>query len=74
MIGLLWRDAFASDSEILRRLLYNGVRRHRSLNKDAPVIRQIQRIGRIKSHATFGALHHHYAELKFSVHTGASTH
>src|SRR4029077_5587884 len=41
----------------LRRILksyadyYNCVRTHRSLNKDAPVTRQIQRIGSIKSHA-----------------------
>jgi transposase InsO family protein len=40
---------------------YNSVRTHRSLNKDAPVTRQIQRIGSIKSHAILGGLHHHYA-------------
>src|SRR4030088_3253944 len=51
----------------LRRILksyadyYNSVRTHRSLNKDAPVTRQIQRIGSIKSHAILGGLHHHYA-------------
>ncbi len=50
----------------LRRVLksyadyYNGVRTHRSLNKDAPVTRQIHRIGSIKSHAILGGLHHHY--------------
>jgi hypothetical protein len=31
------------------------------LNKDAPVTRQIQRIGNIKSYAILGGLHHHYA-------------
>src|SRR5258706_2490979 len=40
---------------------YNDIRTHRSLDKDAPVIRQIQRIGSIKSHAILGGLHHHYA-------------
>jgi transposase InsO family protein len=51
----------------LRRILksyadyYNCDRTHRSLNKDAPVTRQIQRIGSIKSHAILGGLHHHYA-------------
>ena len=51
----------------LRRVLksyadyYNSVRTHRSLNKDAPATRQIQRIGSIKSHAILGGLHHHYA-------------
>ena len=48
----------------LRRVLksyadyYNSVRTHRSLNKDAPVTRQIQRIGSIKSHAILGGLQH----------------
>ena len=51
----------------LRRVLksyadyYNSVRTHRSLNKDAPVSRPVQRIGSIKSHAILGGLHHHYA-------------
>src|SRR6266704_393370 len=40
---------------------YNDIRTHRSLDKDAPVSRQIQRIGSIKSHAILGGLHHHYA-------------
>ena len=53
----------------LRRILksyadyYNGVRTHRSLNKDAPVSRQIQRTGSIKSHAILGGLHHHYVRV-----------
>jgi len=51
----------------LRRVLksyadyYNNFRTHRSLNKDAPVSRPVQRIGSIKSHAIHGGLHHHYA-------------
>jgi transposase InsO family protein len=51
----------------LRRVLksyadyYNCVRTHRSLNKDAPVSRPVQRIGSIKSHAILGGFHHHYA-------------
>jgi transposase InsO family protein len=53
----------------LRRILksyadyYNGVRTHRSLNEDAPVSRQIQRTGSIKSHALLGGLHHHYVRV-----------
>jgi transposase InsO family protein len=50
---------------------YNDIRTHRSLDKDAPVTRQIQQIGSIKSHAILGGPHHHYAELRFSVHTGS---
>jgi transposase InsO family protein len=51
----------------LRRVLkscadyYNCVRTHRSLNKDAPVTRPVQRTGSIGSHAILGGLHHHYA-------------
>jgi hypothetical protein len=42
---------------------YNGVRTHRSLNKDAPVSRPIQRTGIISSRAILGGLHHHYARV-----------
>jgi len=42
---------------------YNTARTHRSLNKDAPVSRPVQRIGRIVSHALVGGLHHQYARI-----------
>src|SRR6202790_3173241 len=51
----------------LRRILksyaryYNGVRTHRSLDKDAPVTRPVQRSGVINSRTILGGLHHHYA-------------
>ncbi len=41
----------------------NGVRTHRSLNKDAPVSRSVQRAGVISSRAVLGGLHHHYARI-----------
>ena len=53
----------------LRRILrcyahyYNEMRTHRSLNKDAPISRAVQRIGNIKSHAVLGGLHHHYVRI-----------
>ena len=53
----------------LRRILrcyahyYNEVRTHRSLNKDAPISRAVQRIGTIKSHVLLGGLHHHYVRI-----------
>ena len=53
----------------LRRILkscahyYNGVRTHRSLNKDAPVSRSVQRTGVISSRAILGGLHHHYGRI-----------
>ena len=55
--------------EHLRQILksyadyYNGVRTHRSLNKDAPVSRPVQRSGVISSHALLGGLHHRYARV-----------
>src|ERR1700733_12550735 len=53
----------------LRRILkfyadyYNGVRTHRSLNKDTPTGRSIQLTGSIKSLAILGGLHHHYVRV-----------
>jgi hypothetical protein len=53
----------------LRRILksyakyYNRVRTHRSLNKDAPVSRPVQRTGVIRSRAILGGLHHRYARV-----------
>ena len=53
----------------LRRILksyahyHNGVRTHRSLNKDAPVSRSVQRAGVIRSRAILGELHHHYSRI-----------
>jgi hypothetical protein len=54
----------------LRRILrayaryYNDIRTHRSLNKDAPVSRPVQRTGIIRSHAILGGL--------FGTHNGLS--
>ena len=53
----------------LRRILksyagyYNSVRTHRSLNKDAPASRPVQRIGVISSRAILGGLHHQYTRV-----------
>jgi transposase InsO family protein len=53
----------------LRRILksyadyYNGIRTHRSLNKDAPVPRPVQRSGVIISLAVLGGLHHRNARI-----------
>jgi len=49
----------------LRRILkssdyYNCDRTHRSLNKEAPVSRPVQRTGVISSRAILGGLHHYY--------------
>jgi hypothetical protein len=42
---------------------YNTSRTHRSLDKDAPITRAVQRIGRIVSHALVGGLHHRYVRI-----------
>ena len=53
----------------LRRILmkyaayYNGSRTHRSLNKDAPFHRAIQRLGAITSQPVLGGLHHQYCRI-----------
>src|SRR6266576_2989397 len=53
----------------LRRILtkyaiyYNELRTHRSLNKDAPIRRAIQLVGRIVSAPVLGGLHHHYCRI-----------
>src|SRR6476619_5266544 len=53
----------------LRRILrsyanyYDNMRTHRSLNKDAPISRSIQRIGIISSRPILGELHHHYIRV-----------
>ena len=53
----------------LRRILrtyaryYNEIRTHRSLGKDAPVARPVQRTGIIGSHTILGGLHHHYVRV-----------
>src|SRR5450755_2471986 len=53
----------------LRRILrsyacyYNGIRTHRSLDKDAPISRPVQRTGVINSRAILGGLHRQYARV-----------
>ena len=53
----------------LRRILrayaryYNEIRTHRSLDKDSPASRSVQRTGNIKSHPILGGLHHHYVRI-----------
>ena len=42
---------------------YNDIRTHRSLDKDAPVSRPVQRTGIISSRAILGGLHYYYARV-----------
>jgi transposase InsO family protein len=71
LIGSIRRECLdhiiVSGEGHLRRILqsyaryYNDIRTHRSLNKDAPVSRPVQRTGAISSRAILGGLHHHYS-------------
>ena len=53
----------------LRRILdkfaayYNESRIHRSLDKDAPFHRAIERVGAITSQPVLGGLHHQYCRI-----------
>jgi transposase InsO family protein len=53
----------------LRRILrsyafyYNDIRTHRSLDKDAPVPRPVQRNGCLQSFPILGGLHHQYVRI-----------
>jgi len=53
----------------LRRILrsyamyYNKIRTHRSLDKDTPIWRPLQRTGVITSNPILGGLHHSYARV-----------
>ena len=42
---------------------YNDLRTHRSLDKDAPFSRPVQRTGSITSLALLGGLHHQYVRV-----------
>ena len=44
-------------------VLYNSVRTHRSLYKDAPISRPIHQTRMIRSHPILGGLHHHYVRV-----------
>jgi transposase len=57
------------DSDIFRSVFervvgyYNKIRTHRSLDKDAPAFRSVQRVGTITSYTILGGLHHHYVRV-----------
>jgi transposase InsO family protein len=73
LIGSLRRESLdhviVFGEQHLRQLLllykdyYNKVRTHLSLNKDAPVPRAIEAVGRIHASPILGGLHHHYVRI-----------
>jgi transposase InsO family protein len=42
---------------------YNDFRTHRSLDKDAPAVRPVQRAGSLRTFPILGGLHHHYLRV-----------
>ena len=79
LIGTIRRECvdhvIARDERHLHQVLksyanyYNTARTHRSLDKDAPVSRPVQRIGRIVSHAMAAACITNMFEFEFPAHT-----
>src|ERR1700741_1009043 len=73
LIGSIRRECvdhvIVLDEAHLRRILrsyaryYNNIRTHRSLDKDAPVSRPVQRTGGITSFPILGGLHRRYARV-----------
>ena len=73
LIGSIRRECvdhvIALGEQHLRRVLksytiyYNSARTHRSLDKDLPVSRPVQRVGRIVSHDLVGGLHRQYVRI-----------
>jgi transposase InsO family protein len=73
LIGLIRRDCLdhvvVFDERHLRHLLrayanyYNQTRTHLSLNKDSPVTRPIETVGRILPVPILGGLHHQYVRI-----------
>jgi transposase InsO family protein len=73
LIGSLRRECLdpvvVFNEQHLRHMLflymeyYNRARTHLSLNKDAPVPRAIQAVGRICASPILGGLHHQYVRI-----------
>jgi transposase InsO family protein len=45
------------------QIYYNEARTHLSLNKDAPISREVQTVGSIVAQPLLGGLHHQYARM-----------
>ena len=73
LIGSIWQDCLDhvvvfGERHLRHTLLlymeyYNGTRTHLSLNKDAPIPRAVQAVGRIHASPVLGGLHHQYARI-----------
>jgi hypothetical protein len=57
------QKVFAAPRPKIHAIYYNEMGTHRSLDKDAPISRPVQRSGNIISHAFLDELHHHYVRV-----------
>ena len=57
------KDKNMDDAQQRIRSAIGAFATHRSLDKDAPFSRPVQRAGSIHSHAILGGLHHHYVRV-----------
>jgi hypothetical protein len=68
-------DAVIPDKAHLRRVLaayanyYNELRTRRSLTKDTPLRRAVERLGSVVSRPILAGLHHQYRRSQYQVHT-----
>ena len=60
---VVWGEAHLRRFLIAYAYYYNHARTHRSLVKDAPIPRPVQRTGQIRSLPVLGGLHHVYARM-----------
>jgi transposase InsO family protein len=60
---IAWSEAHLQRNLDAYARYYNGSRTHRSLDKDAPIHRAIERLGTIISRPVLGGLHHHYCRI-----------
>jgi hypothetical protein len=69
VIGRLWDHVVVLGERHLRHVLqsylqyYNETRTHLSLDKDAPIPRTVETVGRILSRPVLGGLHQQYMRI-----------
>src|SRR5262245_30925902 len=64
--GRVWRGSPSAATAIVQSY-HNNARTYLSLDKDAPVPRKVQSVGRIFAKAHLGGLHHEYGRIQFTV-------
>ena len=57
---MVWGEAHLGRVLQAYAAYYNRVRTHLSLDKDAPLVRSVERVGDIVARSILGGLHHEY--------------